>query len=476
MRCKLKRVAIAVLAVMLCLTVAPAWAASEPETSARPQNAFEIYRQGALKYIVGEAGATPVTVASILREVHTGAGFTIELCDADGTALALTASATTGQQLISKDTNGKIGDRATLVLFGDVTGDGTVNIADVVLTLNALQNKVSLVGAHQLAADRNRNGRIEMSDVLSVMRIMRWAEPAPEPSTIENFTVQTDTSAYTDPRASVTVLQTSGDAVSAVRVRVWREGDTTTEKTFSAERNGSAWRASFTWAGNFAEPGVYCIDARAVNKEGVSTSVGQLTVQVAQSAIDGTQIMGKSACTVAQLVNLQKSYGWNDEWYDGMTVEQFCQMYYDICEKEGVRAEVAYAQMIHETGGLGYGGLVIREQHNFAGLGASGEVAQSDKRKANHRYTAEGRDAGIAFTTVENGIKSHVHHLKGYATKDALVLEKAPEYDRYGAGGIGVAPLVEQLGQTWAVSARYSAAVLDLMDRILAQSVPASAD
>ena len=54
------------------------------------------------------------------------------------------------------------------------------------------------------------------------------------------------------------------------------------------------------------------------------------------------------------------------------TIEKFCQIYKEESEVEGVKAEVAFAQAMMETGFLKFGGDVKKDQYNFAGIGAIG--------------------------------------------------------------------------------------------------------
>ena len=42
----------------------------------------------------------------------------------------------------------------------------------------------------------------------------------------------------------------------------------------------------------------------------------------------------------------------------GATLEEFCQIYYEEAEKEGIKAEVAFAQAMKETGWLQFKGDV----------------------------------------------------------------------------------------------------------------------
>lgn len=72
-------------------------------------------------------------------------------------------------------------------------------------------------------------------------------------------------------------------------------------------------------------------------------------------------------------------------------------------KKEGVRADIAFALMMHETGCLNFGGDVKKEQNNFAGLGTTG-----------------GGEKGASFKTMEIGIRAVIQHLKCYASKEPL--------------------------------------------------------
>lgn len=67
-------------------------------------------------------------------------------------------------------------------------------------------------------------------------------------------------------------------------------------------------------------------------------------------------------------------------------------------EALGIRWDIAYFQMILETGALRFGGDVRASQNNFAGLGASGGGAH-----------------GESFPDVSTGVKAHLQHLLMYA-------------------------------------------------------------
>ncbi|WKY47962.1 GBS Bsp-like repeat-containing protein [Eubacteriaceae bacterium ES3] len=98
----------------------------------------------------------------------------------------------------------------------------------------------------------------------------------------------------------------------------------------------------------------------------------------------------------------------------GVDLETFCQLYYDEAVAEGIRPEVAFAQMLLETGYLQYGGQVKVTQFNFAGLGAvDGGTGGFDFAKA----------YGDDKTGIQMGIRGHIQHLKCYANDKDLTNE-----------------------------------------------------
>ena len=120
------------------------------------------------------------------------------------------------------------------------------------------------------------------------------------------------------------------------------------------------------------------------------------------------EIAGDSSVTVGQMVSYYKKSGkpYPAEALKAggaATIEEFCQIYYEECETEGIKAEVAFVQSMIETGFLQFGGSVKIEQFNFAGLGATGNGV-----------------SGNSFENVRIGIRAHVQHLKCYANDEPL--------------------------------------------------------
>jgi hypothetical protein len=78
-------------------------------------------------------------------------------------------------------------------------------------------------------------------------------------------------------------------------------------------------------------------------------------------------------------------------------LEQLAKLYVQYGRRFGIRADMAWAQMIHETGFLRFGGSVVWEQNNFAGIGATGPGVP-----------------GNSFATAELGVIAQYSHLAWY--------------------------------------------------------------
>ena len=145
----------------------------------------------------------------------------------------------------------------------------------------------------------------------------------------------------------------------------------------------------------------------------------------------GYSIMGPTTVTIGQMINYYQANQAYPAFYansDAPNIYVFCMMYMEECNAEGVRAEVAFAQAMKETGFLRYRGDVHIEQFNFAGLGATGNG-----------------NPGNSFPTVRMGIRAQVQHLKAYATSASLNQEVVDP--RYSLVNKGSAPYVEWLGK-----------------------------
>jgi hypothetical protein len=149
-----------------------------------------------------------------------------------------------------------------------------------------------------------------------------------------------------------------------------------------------------------------------------------------------TKILGKSVATAEQMAKYLLSVNKHPKFSREISALEFCQLFIDVCAKEGVRGDIAFAQSCKETGNFSYTGDVKYNQNNFAGIGATG-----------------GGEPGCVFETIEIGILAQAQHLKSYASKDDLneICVDPRRTNWFMSAKGGTAPHVEQLGGTWAV-------------------------
>ena len=172
-----------------------------------------------------------------------------------------------------------------------------------------------------------------------------------------------------------------------------------------------------------------------------------------------TTIAGKSETTKEEMITFYKNSGhtYPSEILGNGGAESldvFVQLYIDEAEAEGIRADIAFAQAMLETGYLQYGGDVSIEQFNFAGLGATGNGVK-----------------GESFPDVRTGIRAHIQHLKAYANSESL--KNTCVDTRFGYVKRASAPYVEWLGISenpnklgWASSRNYGFTILSILERM----------
>ena len=170
------------------------------------------------------------------------------------------------------------------------------------------------------------------------------------------------------------------------------------------------------------------------------------------------EIMGTSSVTVDQMVSYyNKRYTFPADIYRDKgadSAEAFFKILKEEAEAEGVRADVLFAQVMLETGGLKFGGDVQPSQCNFGGLGAVG-----------------GGAAGETFADVRTGLRAQVQHLKAYASTDGLnnaCVDKRFQYVSRGTARYveWLAILQNPYGKGWAADADYGTKLLRIMDSL----------
>jgi hypothetical protein len=111
---------------------------------------------------------------------------------------------------------------------------------------------------------------------------------------------------------------------------------------------------------------------------------------------DPLGLNGRFLGTSGDLVQYFAIRGRNDYQFT-VSLKQLADYYIGYGRAFGIRADMAWAQMVHETGFGEYGGDVSPEQNNMAGIGATG-----------------GGVPGNSFATAQHGVVAHIAHLAWY--------------------------------------------------------------
>lgn len=178
------------------------------------------------------------------------------------------------------------------------------------------------------------------------------------------------------------------------------------------------------------------------------------------SAVGDAAIRGRSKGSVAQMAATFKASGHAFPMatfarYGASSIEEFCTILFEEATAEGVRAEVVFAQCMHETGWLQFYGDVSGSQCNFAGLGVYGG------------------SQGVVFNdwgtdSVRKGLRAQIQHLMAYCSTEKLANECVDP--RFSLITRGCAPTVYDLGGKWAVpGTNYGNAIMNIVADVLAR-------
>ncbi len=155
-----------------------------------------------------------------------------------------------------------------------------------------------------------------------------------------------------------------------------------------------------------------------------------------------TLIVDDSQATLEQAIKWAKNKGAHERFIE------VAELYWKFGEITGIRADVLYAQAAKETGYGKYGGRVVPEQNNWAGIKKYGAVGDE---------TEDHED----FETPEDGVRGHFNHMSAY-----LGLEPVGEpHGRYKSvkslSWAGTIKTVEQLGGKWCPDVYYGASIVN---------------
>jgi LysM repeat protein len=191
-----------------------------------------------------------------------------------------------------------------------------------------------------------------------------------------------------------------------------------------------------------------------------------------------TPIMGKAILSAEQMVTFLLKNN-SQPKLNGMNPLEFCKIYIEEGAIEGINGNLAFAQSIHETGFFSFQGIVLPDQCNYSGIGATnpipshivveGDTLESlakkyytkvDLIKTLNNLESDKLTIGVVlqlplplgkgnwFDNQRTGIKAQIQHLKCYSSIELLKQECVDP--RFNLVTRGVAPYITNLGGLWA--------------------------
>jgi hypothetical protein len=191
---------------------------------------------------------------------------------------------------------------------------------------------------------------------------------------------------------------------------------------------------------------VKAIDLREFNiSVGWDKDTRTVTLRSILTLCPGTldRIMGHGNTREMQLLMFLKAN--NEAAIDAFS--SLPKLYREEGSVEGVNYDIAFAQMCLETHFLQFGGEVLPEQCNFAGLAS-----------------ANPEEAAATFPSQRLGVRAHIQHLKAYASQEPLVYELTDP--RFAYVTRGIAPLVGQLSGRWSADPAYGDKIMAILKRL----------
>ncbi len=180
------------------------------------------------------------------------------------------------------------------------------------------------------------------------------------------------------------------------------------------------------------------------------TSATSPSMSEATALADAPKILGPTVATAPELAAWFSSTGHQAD--TTVPIAQLAADYVAAGEATGVRADLAFAQSIVETGFFGFpsGGQLTAADNNFAGIGACDTCAH-----------------GWSFPDASTGVSAQEQLLEAYASPTKV---QTPLIGPVGVGGC--CPTWVALAGKWASSRRYGVEILSTYQEILDWVIP----
>jgi len=154
-----------------------------------------------------------------------------------------------------------------------------------------------------------------------------------------------------------------------------------------------------------------------------------------------TPMVGESQVTLERAKEWATQMGAHQRFID------IADIYWKYGEITGIRPEILYAQAAKETGYGKYGGRVLPEQNNWAGIKTA--TANGDAT-----YDHE------TFATPDDGVRAHFNHMSAYLGLEPVGEPHGRYYTASRTAWAGTVTTAEELGNKWAPEHTYGVSLV----------------
>lgn len=158
-------------------------------------------------------------------------------------------------------------------------------------------------------------------------------------------------------------------------------------------------------------------------------------------ALSETPLLGKAEIT------LEAAKKWAEKRGAAQRFIDIADVYWEYGELTGIRPEILYAQAAKETGFGKYGGAVLPEQNNWAGIktkDATGDLTEDHE----------------TFETPEDGVRGHFNHISAYIGLEPIGEPHGRYYSVKSIKWAGTVKTLEELGGKWCPDLYYGYSIL----------------
>lgn len=146
-------------------------------------------------------------------------------------------------------------------------------------------------------------------------------------------------------------------------------------------------------------------------------------------------------------VTLERAKAWAEKMGAHQRFIDIADIYWQYGEITGIRPEILYAQAAKETGFGKYGGAVVPEQNNWAGIKtktATGDLTEDHE----------------TFATPEDGVRGHFNHMSAYIGLAPIGEPHGRYHSVKSIKWAGTVKTLEELGGKWCPDLYYGYSIL----------------